>query len=319
MNNNPPIYYDYNNVMNNIESPSTLHATKSVLSFYHKKYLIEKAMSIFEFDGIPETWDKNYFMYCLFLLGNVVVFNTERYGICCQFGMPYGYNIYYNPAKFVVTNPILGSLELKNGEDCEVIRLQPNYSGILDIINYFGDLMAICSESIAVNLFNTQLSYVFCAKNKTIAESFKKMFDRVHSGEVAVAVGKDLFTDDGTPLWGAFEQNINSVYIGDRILEDMRKIEREFNTVIGIPNSGSEKNERLLVDEVISNNVETFAVSNVWFDSIKDCLEKVNKMFNINISVNRRYDLRWSKYAESNNERFGLNESRPDDIRYTEN
>ena len=46
----------------------------------------------------------------------------------------------------------------------------------------------------------------------------------------------------------------------------------------------------MIVDEVNANNAETFAQSTVCLECLRESIEKVNKMFNLNISVKLRWE-----------------------------
>lgn len=175
---------------------------------YFKKYLLQRAISTFKFT-LPETWARNYFEYCLFGWGYVAIVNTDKYGVIPQACGLRGYNVFYQPTHAVITNPLLqGILEPRIGKDCTLIKLQPTYSGIMDIVDYYGDLMALTAETTGTNLLNSKLSYVFTARNKAGAEALKKMYDRVASGEPMVVQDKNLLTEDGEQAWQAFSQNV---------------------------------------------------------------------------------------------------------------
>lgn len=285
-----PAYYDYINAENSKYSPSEIHANNTALNRYFEKYLLQRAMSVFTWD-LPENWDKNYFLYILYCYGYGAVLNTDKFGVIFQQCGLYGYNIYYQPTTAVISNPLLrGNLRPRIGTQCEIIRLQPNYSGILDIVQYYANLMAMCSETAAVDLQNSKIAWIFAAKNKQGAESFKKMFDEVAGGKPASFIDKSLFEDDGSPAWQMFNNNVKNTYVVDDILESMRVIEQRFDTEIGIPTANTEKKERLIQDEVNSNNVETTSKIDLWLEMLKECCEKVNNMFNTKLSVNWRYN-----------------------------
>lgn len=204
-----------------------------------------------------------------------------------------GYNIFYQPTNAVVTNPLLrGILEPRIGKECSLIKLQPNYSGILDIVSFYSNLMSLITEALAVNLLNSKLSYVFGAKTKAQAESFKKLFDSVASGEPAVFIDKGLFNDDGSPAWFTFSQNLKESYLGEELLSALRKVDSMFATDIGIPNANTDKKERLITDEVNANNFETRSKCELWLDTLKKGVEEANEMFGIKISVDWREDLK---------------------------
>ena len=227
-----PYLYDYINMANSIVDPSTVHAERTATNRFFERYLLQKAISVFKWE-LPEQWAKNYFLYVLYCWGFISVVNTDKYGTIPQACSIRGYDIFYQPTHAVITNPLLtGILEPRIGTECTLIKLQPDYGGIIDIIQYYANLLALTAESIATNLTNTKLAYVFGAKNKAQAESFKKMFDEITSGNPAVFVDKMLMDDNGKPAWFTFSQNIKENYIVPDLLCDMRKIEEMFDTAI---------------------------------------------------------------------------------------
>lgn len=284
----PPFDYGEIDVYNSQIHPSTIHCRDTGLQRYFRKYLLQKVMSVYKW-SLPDKWDADYFKYILYGAGYAVVLDTDDFGVIPQFGSLGGYNVFYRPTYAIVTNPLLSSVKKTIGIDCEIIKLQPDYSSVLDIVNYYADMLALCSQSVAINLLNTHTATVYPAVNKSMAESYKKMFDKVASGEPAVIIGKELFDETGKPLWTPFERDVKNLYISDQILADMRKIEARFDTDIGIPNNDNEdKRERLIVDEVNANNAETGTRAEMWLDELKKSCDKVNAMFNLTVSVDWR-------------------------------
>ena len=283
--------YDYINLYNASRSPSTVHVKNSRLRNYFRKYLMQKAISVFKWN-IPDEWDKDYFLYTLYGMGFISIFYTDRYGVICQQCAPGGYNLYYRPSYVIVTNPLLkDTLTLKIDKDCILIKLQPDYSSITDIVGYYADQLALCSEAMGVNLVNTKSGVVFGAEGKARAESYKKMFDNLSEGDPAVVIDKKLLNDDGSPAWFPFTQNIKELYVTSDILSDMRKIEAMFDTEIGIPNANTDKRERLIGDEVNANNVETATRCELWMETVRKELDKANAMFpDLSLSVDWRVD-----------------------------
>lgn len=283
-----PMNYNPKNLYNSISSPSTVHCRNTFLQRYFRRYLLQKAMSVFKW-SLPETWDMDYFLYNLYCYGYIAVINTDEFGVIPQWGALGGYNVFYHPTYCIITNPLIKSIQKPIiGVDCTIIKLQPDYSGIMDLVNYYADMMALCAESVGINLINSHVSTVFPASNKTMAESYKKMFDKVASGEPAVVVDKSLFDDTGKPVWTPYQANISQEYIADRVLTDMRKIESMFDTDIGIPSANTDKRERLVSDEVNANNVETAIRCELWLDEMKKACEETRNMFDIDISVDWR-------------------------------
>lgn len=291
--NGAPYYYNYINAETSQVTPSTVHVKDSGLCRYFTKYLLQKAMSVFEWD-LPETWNKDYFLYVLYCWGYVAVVNTDRFGVIPQGCGLKGYDVFYAPTHAVIANPLLsGILEPRIGTQCELLKLQPDFSGILDLVGHYAEQMALASQSVSVNLLNSKLSYVFTAKTKALAESLKKMYDQIASGEPAVVIDSRLKNAaDGEETWKSFEQNVGGNYIVTNLLADLRKIEAMFDTEIGIPNANTDKRERLIQDEVNANNIETYSKCAMWLENLQDACKRVNDMFGLSIAV------RWREIPE---------------------
>ena len=291
--NGAPYYYNYINAGTSQVTPSTVHVKDSGLCRYFTKYLLQKAMSVFEWD-LPETWNKDYFLYVLYCWGYVAVVNTDKFGVIPQGCGLKGYDVFYAPTHAVIANPLLsGILEPRIGTQCALLKLQPDFSGILDLVGHYAEQMALASQSVSVNLLNSKLSYVFTAKTKALAESLKKMYDQIASGEPAVVIDSGLKNAaDGEETWKSFEQNVGGNYIVTNLLADLRKIEAMFDTEIGIPNANTDKRERLIQDEVNANNIETYSKCAMWLENLQDACKRVNDMFGISIAV------RWREIPE---------------------
>ena len=285
----PPVFYDHQNAYNSTRSPSTMHSSDTWLQWYFRRYLLQKAIAVFKWD-LPKLWAKNYFLYVLYCWGYIAVVNTDKFGVICQACSLSGYDLYYQPNKATIANQLLrGILNPVIDKQCTLIRLQPDYGGIMDKINFYADMLALSAETAGTNLFNSKLSYVFAANSKSAAESSKKMYDKVASGEPVVVIDKDLFNEDGSPNWLMFNQDLKGSYIAGDIMEDMRKWELKFCSDLGIPNSNTDKKERLIVPEVESNNVEVKLWADLALESLKEGCKKTEDMFGIKISVDWRY------------------------------
>lgn len=285
---NPPFDYQTLNYYNASRSPSTVHVKNTRLRRYFRKYLFQKAISVFKWQ-LPEEWDKDYFLYTLFGLGYIAVVDTDQYGVICQGGALGGYNLYYRPSYIIITNPLIkGTITANLDTDCALIKLQPDYGSIMDLVGYYADQLAIAAESLGINMLNVKSGTVFGAESKAKAESYKKMYDTLSDGDPAVVIDKKLLDDQGKPTWFPFTQHIKESYVVTDILSDMRKIESMFDTDIGIPNANTDKRERLITDEVNANNVETATRCELWLETLRKGIDKANSKYGLTISVDWR-------------------------------
>ena len=283
--------YDFINRYNSHIRPSTVHSQDNATAWYFRRYLIQKILSVYEFDGIPETWSTDYFLYTLFIWGFVSVVETDKFGVIPQHCSLFGYDVFYRPTNVTIANPLLrGILQPQIGVNCELIKMQPDYGSCWDIVSYYADLLALASESLAVNIVNSKLAYVFACDNKTVAESFKKMYDKLNEGNPAVFADSKLFDESGEPLWTTFQNNLKQNYVAGDMLDDMLKIDARFCTEIGIPNVNMAKASGVTDNEVEANNIDTKSKASLWLETIREGLKKVNDMFDLNISVKFRFE-----------------------------
>lgn len=295
--NKPPYSYDEVNLLKGAINPSAIHTRNTALFYYYVKYLFQKLVGVFEFKGLPSTWAKNYFQYILLGYGFISVFDTAEYGVIPQqCTVSDTVTLFYQPKKVLITSPVLNYRELTIGQDCELIKLMPDYSSPMDIISYYADLLAIAMETASVNLLNSKASFIFFAPDQQTANTYKALYDEISAGQPFSVIDKNMArNEDGSVNWQFFTQNVGQNYITDRILDDMKTIEDQFNTKIGIPNANTQKRERLISSEVLANDIDTKALINVWLDTMRTDMEQVNDHYGLNLSVSYRYE---REYAE---------------------
>ena len=285
---NLPFYYDYKNARNSTINPSTVHVRDTGLQRYFARYLLQKTISVFKWD-MPKTWSRNYLLYTLYCWGYAAVINTDKFGVIPQQCTLGGFDVFYQPKFATIANPLLrGILNPVIGRQCELLRLQPDYGGVMDIVNFYADILALSAETASTNLLNSKLAYVFASNGKAGAESFKKLYDQIASGEPAAYIDKNLYRDDGTPTWNFFNQNLKETYIAGDILNDMRLWEMKFDNEIGIPTTNTTKKERLITDEANSAIEESRTKAQLWLEELQECCRKINAMFGIRLWVDWR-------------------------------
>lgn len=286
--NNAPYFYDYVNAQNAVVSPSTVHISNTRLAAFFRRYLMQLAMSVYKWSA-PESWDMDYFRAVLYSYGYIAIIDTDKFGVIPQQGGLSGYNVFYRPSHIIISNPLIKSETLQIDRDCTVIRFQSDFCGVLDLVNYYANMMALTADTAATNIINSKLSYLFIAENKTAAETLKKLYDRIASGEPAAFVDKKLFSADGSPLFQFIAQNVKQNYIASDLFTDLIKLENQFKTIIGLPNANTEKREREIVAEVTSNDIATASRASEWLQRLKDGCRRAREMYGIQLDVDFRF------------------------------
>ena len=286
---NVPFYYDYINTVESSFQPANMHVLNTQTGRFYQRYLLKKALAVFNWK-LPEWWDENYFLYVLYCRGYVAIFDSSEFGVIPQECGLQGYNVFYRPTNVIIANPLLNIKNRTIGKDCVLMQLQPDYMGVLDLCGHYAEKMALASSAINQNLWSAKIATVFFAGNDAEQQSIKKAYDRMSDGDPMVVVHKNLRDENGNLKYEVFNRDVKQSYIVSDLIADLRKIEAEFDTRVGIPNANTDKRERLITDEVNANNVETTILSDMWMDSVQDAIGKVRDMFGLEISCERRYE-----------------------------
>lgn len=299
-----PLNYDQiNNVEGHLQ-PSMLKYCNSVTYAYWQRSLYQRAISTIDFKGLPDTWEANvrdFFYWCIFVYGYVGVFDIDEFGLSFQPGALKGFDFYYQPTNFIVANPRLTDTAIKSSskeftihEDCELIKLCPDYSGIWDTISYFAMLLSALDSGISSSIVNSKFAWLMGAKNKPAAEALKKIFDKVASGEPAVVFDNSLLAMDPQSKeesWSFLERsNLKQSYITTDMLMDRSTLLSSFDAEIGIRSLPYNKKERLVTAEAESREQDSTARLMVWKKTLDSSLELVNKMFKTNITAELTYE-----------------------------
>ena len=289
-----PLNYQQINVAAGTYNPSNVKSFNNKTYAFWERSLFQRACSVLQFE-LPEDWQgsvKDFFYYCLFKFGYVAVFETDKLGKVFQPCTLNGYNFYYQPTEALISNPLYSD-KLTIGEQCEIIKLTPDYYGIWDIISYYAEKLSTLDNAINMSLINNKFAFLIGARNKTAGEALKKMLDKVNRGEPAVIYDMKLLNDpqDKAEPWQFLERkNLKESYLTTEQLMDFQTLLNNFDTEIGIPVLPYQKKERMVVSEAESKIIDATSRSVVWFDTLSSCIGVVNKHFDMNIGVSLRYN-----------------------------
>lgn len=296
-----PLNYDKLNWIEGEYNPSAVKYGNNKTFAFWERSLFQRAQSVLVPD-IPAEWEgsvKDFLFYCLFKFGHVAIFELKERGIVFNPCNLSGYDFYYRPTKAIISNPALvdetsKSLELKIGENCQILKLTPDYRGIWDIIDYYAEKLSTLDNAVNMSLINNKFAFILGARNKVAGQALKKMLDKVNRGEPAVIYDMKLLndpTDKEEPfqVWerrGSLKEN----YLTTDQLKDFQTLLNNFDTEIGIPTIPYEKKERMVQAEATSKQIDALSRATVWLDTLNGSAEQVRKLFNIPLSFELRYD-----------------------------
>lgn len=290
-----PINYSCINALAGTSSPSTIKAYNNRSFAFWERALFQRACSTMQFT-LP--WDgkiKDFFIYCLFRFGFVGISENDKYGQYFQPGTLSGFDFYYQPTKFLISNPDY-SAELKIGKECELFKLTPDYMGIWDIITFYAAQLSELDNAINISLVNNKFSFILGARNKQAAQAIKKALDKINAGEPAVVYDMNLLNDDTDKdqPWQVWERgNIKDTYFTPQQLQDRQTLLNGFDAEIGIPTIPYNKKERMVQSEAESRQYDAVSRVTVWLNTMKGSIEDIKKLYpDLNINVELKYDIK---------------------------
>ena len=275
-------FFDYwrVNQYNALRDPSQIHSNDNMLAGMISRYLLQRVMSVYKWE-LPKSINQRWFEYTLFLHGNLVVFYHPKYGVIAQRCGFSSYDLYFQPKDVMITNTKFFLPQKRTlGVNAELFTLEEDYVGIGDLLSFYTGLLSELWLALMMNIKNSHLSYLFGCESKNQADTMKSIFDDVASGKVAVFYDKGLHDKmNGKLSIEMFNQNLKANYLVSDILSDIGKALKMFDTEVGIPNTNTDKRERLISDEVNQNNIETYSRSEMWLTRLQENCENVNNMF----------------------------------------
>lgn len=293
-----PFNYQEINEVAGLHKPGTQKSYNNETFAYWARALFQHAAFVIKFD-LPDEWRgdlEGIFKYWLYRFGFIGIYQDPERGLVFQPGTLSGFDFYYRPKRFIVTNPYADevSRELEVGKDVAIVKICPDYLGIWDIIDYYARKLADLSLSIDLSIINTRFAKIMGARNKAAAETLKKVLDKVNAGQPAVIYDEKLL-DDRTDKAAPFQEfgidHLKENYITDKQLIDLQTVLNAFDNEIGIPTVPYQKAERLVTYEAESREVESASRVTVWIETLNSCFRDVEKLFGVRMVAERRKEV----------------------------
>lgn len=247
--------------------------------------LVELSISMFEWQGLPETVDPRYLELHLFQNGSVVYFRDEVMGDLCLDCIANGqFDVYGNPISRRAYSSYNQYQKTLNESDSVIIwnnyLRQPS---VLDV-KMFAKRLYNLDRIIDVNA-NAQKTPVLVQgteKQRLTLVNLYKEFD----GNAPF-----IFGDKNLDLNSLRAISTNAPYVADKLYQLKTQIWNEALTYLGISNLNIQKKERMITDEVQRNQGGTIASRYSRLEARREAVDKINRMFGTDISVDYREDL----------------------------
>lgn len=266
---------------------------RTYLQYYNR--LTELAISMFEWQNLPETVDQRFLEMCLFGDGMCVFFQDEVLGylsLQCMIGGKL--NVYRIPMerKAYATNGYQRELDGTNS-----VIIFNNYlhtNSMLDV-EMFSKRLYNLDRAIDVNA-NAQKTPVLIQCDESQRLTMKNLYKQYEGNEPFI------FGSKGLDANGLKVLQTGAPYVADKLYELKTQIWNEALTYLGISNINVVKKERMITDEVTRNQGGTVASRYSRLESRRMACKQINEMFGLNIWVDYREDFQDIEEQQNENE-----------------
>ena len=257
---------------NGLFGESAIMNNATYIQYFNR--LVELSVSVFEWQGLPETVDPRYLELHLFQNGSMVYFRDEVMGDLCLDCNPISRRAYSSYNQYQKTLNESDSVIIWNN----YLR-QPS---VLDV-KMFAKRLYNLDRIIDVNA-NAQKTPVLVQgteKQRLTLVNLYKEFD----GNAPF-----IFGDKNLDLNSLRAISTNAPYVADKLYQLKTQIWNEALTYLGISNLNIQKKERMITDEVQRNQGGTIASRYSRLEARREAVDKINRMFGTDISVDYRED-----------------------------
>lgn len=262
---------------------------------YWERSLFQRLCVMFEISGEPEfaanqvQWDMDALYYGLFRIGFLAMFRSRTYGAVFQPATPAGIGMFYQPTGMTINTPYFQiERPLLIGQECEVLKLTPDYMGVWDIVGKYAKELQNMDVAIRQSAINARFAYAIAAPDKKTAESAVAMMERLENGDTAVVYDTRMKQDieDGTYKvpWQQFDRDLKQNFILPELLECRRTMLEDFYREIGVKTT-QKKRERQITQEQEAQDEATFNRRSVWNRCLEQSIERVNALLGLSLSV----------------------------------
>ena len=187
---------------------------------------------------------------------------------------------YYLPTIAVVANPALNFNEsLKIDEDCVVMLNDDFYQGLMPLNNKYGSLLVEAEVSLRYAIINARVPALVQADNDSAYQSAVVFFDKIEKGNgYGVISSKDFF--EGIKSHDFYKE----AHIKD-LIESIQYIKGSWFNAIGLNAAFNMKREAINEAEATLNEDILYPTVDNMLECRKLALERINKMFGTNITV----------------------------------
>lgn len=242
-------------------------------------YYSNLAVTRYEWNGLPDTVSERFLNQVLYLFGYAAFFNDENMGyLALPCTMSGEFNIYYEPTAINAFSFNFNKY-LKFNEFV-LIRNTPTLTPTALSVFEYCKRMADVIRTIDVLCKKLKQPFIILCDEKK-RQTYLNFIKRINDNEPLIIGVKDY--EIKSAVFDIKDTRVDTDIV--RLWEVYRNYENILYTILGLENISQPKKERLIVDEVNSNNMVTEMSLEINMKSLQTACEQINKKYDLNIKV----------------------------------
>lgn len=260
--------------------------------------LMLMARSVFKWNNLPNGMDERWIERYLFNEGKCVFFKDREYGFMVAKCAPFGNLNYYDEPTLVtpVATNWSKRVALENEKECVIIRNNDIMLPTAHSIKLFAMRLANVTRTIDVNI-NAQKTPILIKGSQRQQQTLINLYRKWSGNEPVIYGDKNLEANAELTVL-----NTEAPIVFPQLQIQKHAEWNEAMTFLGINNANMDKRERLVDDEVQANNEQIDVSADVFLKARERACERINEVFSLNISVERRSDKEIQKIVEEGTE-----------------
>lgn len=244
-------------------------------------YMINRLMSMFKYEGLPETIPKKYLDYFLFVNGHCFCTDVKDDLYVFVGGLGGEPDAYYRPTIYTVANPALNlSKQYKINDEGILLRNDTMMFGILPLLSKYCSLLTENMLTMRVADINLRLLALLTAPDDKTKAAVDMFLSDLEDGKLG-SIAENRFLD-GVKMQEPATKN-GAFMI--QFIELHQYLKGSMFNELGLNANYNMKREALGAGESGLNADILFPLVDDMLANRQECLDKVNKKYGTNIKV----------------------------------
>ena len=250
-------------------------------NYYNRIKLL--ATVLYEWEGLPNGIAKRFIENNLFHYGKLAFFKDPKYGFMITKCNPNDQlNVYDEPIAYHCYG--INYSRTVAADDVVIIRNNILELPTSQLVKLFCERLSDIQRTIDVNIYQQKMPKII-KTTESQRLNLKNLLMKVEGNEPYIVGNKSLDLDDIETY------DTSSPYVADKLYTYKKELWSEMLDMLGINNANTGKRERLITDEVNSNNQLIQLQNETMLMTRKFACDEIYEKFGIDINVELRQGL----------------------------